>query len=826
MSLPQKIEDEISAYVRQQALSPEKEALLRERVQAIFHRMQYSPEEPVGVVTAQSLSEPATQMSLDHQEKIIVKHKGAIQIAPIGEFTDRMMEAFGASREEGWDICDLSSMEVYVPSLQANEKIAWSKVLACSRHAAPERLVRVRTLSGREITATDSHSFLARRDNRVVAVSGKDLRAGDRTPAIRLLPEHCLESIDVRAYADPKRAKKPLQTLQLDRRTGWLFGAYLAKGNATKHFTSNVDPVFQGHLGFAAAHGPSADEYDNTRGFALSHDLRINSTMLSTLLERACGTGSGNKKVPAFAFSGAEDFVAALLQAYFEGDGNVSVERGVIRASSNSRDLRDGIALLLARFSIFALKGRGKQFTLTIPGKYARVFREKIGFVTQKNAGKLDALCSLPPAKQDFVDCVGGFGDLFLATARKLGYPTRRMQSFTKRQKIGREAVLKYLVVFSALAQEKGVDLFRELALMKQMHASDVVWDEIVEVSPVRPTHPQVYDLTVEGTESFTTFAGIVTHNTMRTYHFAASAGIQVTLGLPRMLEIFDARKDPKTPTMKVFILPSHQNLDEIKRIAENIKDVRAKDITNSVMIDLTEATIRCKLDLEKMKSLEIDPQKMAKLLKIRNTTVEIQGDSLVVQPKKKDISQLHRLKYTLLESHVKGIKGISQVVVSKEEGEWVINTLGSNLKKVFAIEGVDYARTTTNNIFEVYDVLGIEAAREMLVRQAAFTMDEQGLVVDIRYILLLADTMCADGGIKAIGRYGISGQKASPFVRASFEETKKHFTAAAIKGERDPLAGTVENIMVNQVAPIGTGAYQLVGRLPEKGIPVKDAKE
>lgn len=309
------------------------------------------------------------------------------------------------------------------------------------------------------------------------------------------------------------------------------------------------------------------------------------------------------------------------------------------------------------------------------------------------------------------------------------------------------------------------------------------------------------------------------TQMTMRTYHFAGTAGIQVTLGLPRMLEIFDARKEPKTPTMTVYIQPNFQPLDKVKKIAENIKEVKVKDVILSTLIDLSDAMITCRLDLNKLKVMDVDPQKLAKQVKIRNTSTTIEGDSLLIKPKKKDLSVLHKLKYTLLESHMKGIKGISQVIVSKERGEWVINTLGSNLKKVFEIEGVDYARTTTNNIFEVHDVLGIEAAREAIVKQTTFTMDEQGLIVDIRYVMLLADLMCASGEIRAIGRYGISGKKASPLVRASFEETKKHLTAAAIKGETDPLKGTIENIMLNQVAPIGTGVYELVGRIPEKGV-------
>ena len=306
------------------------------------------------------------------------------------------------------------------------------------------------------------------------------------------------------------------------------------------------------------------------------------------------------------------------------------------------------------------------------------------------------------------------------------------------------------------------------------------------------------------------------TQMTMRTYHFAGTAGIQVTLGLPRMLEIFDARKEPRTPTMTIFLKPDYQNIDAVRKIASQIREVKAKDVILSTTLDLTELWIKCRVDLKKLEALGITREKVPKLIKMRNVETTLEGpDTIVVKSKKIDLRNLHKLKYSVLESHIKGIKGISQVVVTREGDEWVINTLGSNLKKVFEIEGVDYTRTFSNNIFEVYDVLGVEAARNIIIKQAQYTMEEQGLGVDVRYIMLLADLMCMLGDVRAIGRYGISGQKASVLVRASFEETKKHFTAASIRGEVDHLRGTVENIMTNQVAPIGTGAFKLIGRIP-----------
>ncbi len=310
------------------------------------------------------------------------------------------------------------------------------------------------------------------------------------------------------------------------------------------------------------------------------------------------------------------------------------------------------------------------------------------------------------------------------------------------------------------------------------------------------------------------------TQMTMRTYHFAGTAGIQVTLGLPRMLEIFDARKEPKTPTMTVHIQPEYQSLEKVREIAEAIREVKVKDMAVSTVLDMADMVIRCRINLPKLGRMGVEPSKLQKMLKLRNSSVTVSGDEMVIKPRKKNIGSLHKLKYSLLETHIRGIKGISQVVVTKEEGEWVINTLGSNLKKVFSVPGVDTTRTTTNNIFEIQDVLGIEAARNALINQTQYTMEEQGLGVDIRYVMLLADLMTSSGDIRAIGRYGISGQKASVLVRASFEETKKHLVAASIKGENDPLTGIIENIMLNQVAPVGTGTFNLVGSIPKMAKP------
>jgi DNA-directed RNA polymerase subunit A" len=172
----------------------------------------------------------------------------------------------------------------------------------------------------------------------------------------------------------------------------------------------------------------------------------------------------------------------------------------------------------------------------------------------------------------------------------------------------------------------------------------------------------------------------------------------------------------------------------------------------------------------------------------------------------------------------IKGVEGIRRALIRKEKDEYVIYTEGSNLEGVIEIPGVDAVRTTTNSVFEIYRVYGVEAARAALIHEASRTLAEQGLGVDIRHLMLVADVMTNEGDIRAIGRHGISGKKTSVLARAAFEITAAHLLRAAITGEVDELKGVAENIIVGQPITLGTGAVNLVYR-PVGGVPVPEPK-
>ncbi|MFH0830336.1 MAG: DNA-directed RNA polymerase subunit A'' [Candidatus Aenigmatarchaeota archaeon] len=309
------------------------------------------------------------------------------------------------------------------------------------------------------------------------------------------------------------------------------------------------------------------------------------------------------------------------------------------------------------------------------------------------------------------------------------------------------------------------------------------------------------------------------TQMTMRVYHVAGAAQIEVTLGLPRMVEIFDARRSPATPAMIIHLKPGTSK-EKAYEIAREIKEVTLMDIAANSSLDLANGLIEVEYNQAMIKVFGVKPSSIPIALKevLKNVEVRPRADGVAFKPKDDaTVKDMQKIRGKALAAHIKGVKNIEQTIVTQKDGEWVINTLGSNLAKVLVMDGVDVCRTDTNNIHEIARVLGIEAARMAIIKEAAYTIRQAGLDVDIRHIMIVADVMTVDGEVKAIGRYGIAGAKGSVLARANFEETIKHLTKAAVTAEVDKLESIVENVMINQVVPAGTGMFELTFHPPKK---------
>ncbi len=303
------------------------------------------------------------------------------------------------------------------------------------------------------------------------------------------------------------------------------------------------------------------------------------------------------------------------------------------------------------------------------------------------------------------------------------------------------------------------------------------------------------------------------TQMTMRTFHYAGVAEINVTLGLPRLIEIVDARSAPSTPMMNIYLKEKYRSDQKMaKKVANKIEITELNDI-GEIETDLTNLTITVKPNLETLENKGLTMKEVFKAVKkIRKTDAKQKKDAILVSLDDPSYKNLLDITEKMKNLKVKGVNGINRIIIRNEPGEgYVIYSEGSNLKKVLEIEGVDPYRTTTNDIQAVGRVLGIEAARNMIIQEAYATLSEQGLNVDKRHIMMVADVMTASGKIKAIGRHGVSGEKTSVLSRAAFEITVNHLLHASRRGEFDYLQGVAENIIVGQPVNLGTGAVQLV---------------
>ncbi len=305
------------------------------------------------------------------------------------------------------------------------------------------------------------------------------------------------------------------------------------------------------------------------------------------------------------------------------------------------------------------------------------------------------------------------------------------------------------------------------------------------------------------------------TQMTMRTFHYAGVAEINVTLGLPRLIEILDVRKNPSTPMMTIRLMPEYaKDRNKAKEIANRIEATHILDIAE-IVTDLRNMRIIVKPDEKALKKKELSMELLKKRIeKSLKAKVEEVGGDIIINIEEPSFKELMDTFEKLKRLVVSGIKEIKRVIIRKEGDEYVLYTEGSNLKRIMKEKGIDFTRTVTNNIYEIYEVLGIEAARNAIINEAISTLEEQGLEVDRRHIMLVADVMTADGELKQIGRHGVAGEKQSILARAAFEMTVNNLLDAAVKGEIDKLNGITENIIVGQPIRLGTGDVELILRL------------
>ena len=177
------------------------------------------------------------------------------------------------------------------------------------------------------------------------------------------------------------------------------------------------------------------------------------------------------------------------------------------------------------------------------------------------------------------------------------------------------------------------------------------------------------------------------------------------------------------------------------------------------------------------------------------------QKQSLTKQNKKKGIA-----KVFIREEDIGAWDDQTGEWKSKQGSEWVLDTEGSAFLEVMCYDEVDDRRTVSNHIVDIFTVLGIEAARLALLNEVKAVISFDGAYVNYRHLAILVDTMTYGGHLMSITRHGINRRNTGPIMRCSFEETVEILLEAAHFAVPDDLLGPSENVLLGQMAPVGTG--------------------
>ena len=850
-----------------------------------------APGEMAGIIAAQSLGEPSTQMSSVKETWISVKNLKNVSHSFTGKvatFIDKLMTANSRTVQSSGDSSVLNiEPEWAIMGVSNDEKTSWKPISQISRHPANGGLVKVTTRSGRQTTATLSHSFLRRTTNGIAEIKGSDLRVGHRIPVAFRQPT-------------PEDALTTYRGFALTKDFGWLVGIYLADGSFSGNTVkiSKIHPVVEERIrALAPTYGWRISIRNYQGSYGPSKDTNIHSPELKAVLMDLCNTGSFDKCLSTPIFHANRDFISGLLSGYFDGDGNVNPSRHQIRVGSRSQQLIRDIARLLPVCGVFGSLCEERSvripdavmYTLNVIRKHAATFQKEIGFYLPEKAAGLQEIIAynVRDAKnlREEIDMIPELGDVIATTGRLLKMPGQSRNygrygsdRVCKKSAIGRRTLESYIQEFRATSASASADAENEvkanMAILESAAASDVIWDEITSLEILEDPNEMVYDFTVPGNDSFMVDDSIFVHNTLNTFHLAGVAAKSgMTRGVPRLKELLKATQNPKATSLTIYLRPDlRKSKEEARRLAQELEFTMLRDLVTVSRIyydprdsatlvaddtewlsffaafeqsapeDTSPWIIRLELDREKMFNKNITMEDISFVLKrampiqlaytdhnatqmiFRIRLTKQEGGSASLD----DLAVVKQMQNKLLtQTLVRGLPGLRSVTFRKTSDEFyvknpandnkyepddqfVLDTFGTNFLDTMIHPNIDGLRLVSNHVHDIYENLGIEAARAILFREI-FGLFEQAAPVNYRHVAILCDAMCNRGRLMSADRYGVNKKKTGPLAKASFEQTEDIMLRAALFGEMDPVTGVSANIMTGQPIRGGTSFTQIL---------------
>jgi DNA-directed RNA polymerase beta' subunit len=729
-----------------------------EEIEFKFNRAIATPGEMCGILAAQSIGEPATQLTLNSVEyntNLVIQWTHPYELPPVrptecaGLFIDKLIETYPSKCQVQPD-----GVTIYLPlekgtakamSTDEDGNVMWTELEAVTRHPPINKdgsstLIKVTTKTGREVICTKAKSFLTynKETKKIIPKNGSDLSIGDPIPIVNSITwcdnRHVKSSVYIDNFGE----------MLIDSIFGKFIGFFLLNGI-----------IIEGSVLIQINNEIDIKEISNLCNYyGIKYEIKntiefyIHCESIKKFLVTHCYTSNYDKCLPEFVYTSPTIFIQHILRILSNGHNDYEHE---------SLTLINGIALLIHE-----------------------------GFQIIRNK------------------------DIY-----KIRY--------------------------------KHEDSFEALR--------DVLFDTIVKLEDYVSEHPYVYDLTVEKTRNMMCTNGLCIADT---FHYAGVSAKNVTLGVPRLKELINITKKLKSPSLTLYEnnYVSQFNETAQQRIIETLRSkieykilqdlVYSSDIIylnklqskeDKYIVSLYKSILQfseniCLKFSFKQRDLEyvdISLQEIAGLIK-KNLPLKILcSDDNYINPAiyilSNDFNELRKIEIFCMSIKLKGCENIDRVYTRKfkhnqwdpEKGhykvdQWLLETEGSNIVESMKIDGIDHYKTISNNIIEIYETFGIEAARLSLINELRIVLSFDGSYVNYRHLSILVDTMTYRGSLTAMTRHGINRvNDVGVLTKSSFEETVEILTDAAAFSEFDPLKGISDNIMLGKLIPAGTGFFDVL---------------
>jgi DNA-directed RNA polymerase subunit A" len=900
MSVVNANKDSLRDQLLNQMIYPQEIPRLKEMIENQWYSSKIQAGESVGVIGAQSIGERQTQSTLnsvDWTDKILYMKNGKTFVEPIGQMIDQILDEnkkdiklFQLFQKKNTEYLDLPE-GYYIPSGDEDGFNEWLRIEAVTRHLPSGKLVKVSTQSGRTVIASQCKSFLVWDGKKFMGTLGSDVKIGDVLPTSKNMPRfketkdyfdmesifpkdkyiYSSEIVKAREY----REKRPCDwfskgngvefvtpykrgdilfgkrkefymkidtgfvyihtsnefvshipdKIHLDNDFGFLIGIYLAEGWSTKTFvgiSNNNEKIRSRVIDWINRYGITyhlvTSKGKNVRN-GESNDLKIHSTLLARMFKIICETGSSNKFVPEFSYTAPNEFITGLIDGYFSGDGTINEKDGSIMASSASEKLLCGMSFLLSYFGIF--------------GRFGGI-QPKNNNVKSKNIKYSNTL-----------SIRNGFAQKFAKSIQLTDEGKhKRLRTITLKKEY------KYMC---GKSQEE------------YPQERDVYFDKIVSIEYVEATTGLVYDFTVTKTRNFNLFNGLCQKDT---FHKAGSGEKTATTGVPRVEEMLNATKDPKSVNCIVYTKDHHKSLSELRKtIGHKVVEITFSSITKQCDIIMDKEPdnwykafeilhgdsykqftdcLSLKLDMDILYEYKLDMKMIMNILSeeysdmscvfspdnIGQLDIFVDTSNIDLPENRLDFINTDNAREIYLEEVVQpilykivicGIPGIENIFFNDDPNKFETN--GSNYKKLLGLSFVDDTLTVSNNVWDIYNTLGVEAARQFLIEEFM----ELCTGINRCHIQLLSEKMTYSGSISSISRYTMRNEDCGPMGKASFEETMDNFLKAGAYGQKEATRGVSASIICGKRANIGTGVCELmmdVKALPNSIRVLHDVKE